>query len=276
LYRQLGYAPVPVRPGTKAPCISEWTRWCSELPSPELIREWSKKYPDAGIAIATGPASGIVALDLDHDDGSHARVLAAAGPSPVGKQGARGPTYFYRYRGEPSQAFRRHGHTICEVLSDKRLVIIPPTIHPDTGKPYVWTTPERLLNRAPSSLPPLNSTAVAAPFEPERQASPRRQSPPRHARRSRQPQAARLAEALQHIPADDYHTWVRCGLALKAALGDEGFAVWEAWSATSPKFDARVMAAKWRSFEPTEITAGTLFHLAARHGWQRPRVQQQR
>src|SRR5207245_9077720 len=95
-YRQHGYSPIPVRLGSKAPCLREWSRWCTELPSPELVESWARRYPGAGLAIALGPASGIVALDLDYDvDRLHARVLEAASSSPVGMIDVKGVTYYY-------------------------------------------------------------------------------------------------------------------------------------------------------------------------------------
>src|SRR5437660_1512650 len=65
-YRAHGFSPIPVRPGSKAPLISDWSRWCRELPPPDLVQEWVRRYPGSGIAIATGPASGLLALDLDY------------------------------------------------------------------------------------------------------------------------------------------------------------------------------------------------------------------
>jgi putative DNA primase/helicase len=111
-------------------------------------------------------------------------------------------------------------------------------------------------------LPPLDAARVTALFEPVRQPPRRRQVP-----LDPPADAALLSEALAHIPADDYHTWIQVGMALKHELGDAGFALWDDWSASSPKYDARQMMAKWQSFDPQHITAGTLFHLAGRHGW---------
>jgi hypothetical protein len=271
VYRRHGYAPVPVRPGSKAPHITDWSRWCHELPPEELLGDWAQRYPAAGLAIALGPASGVLALDLDHDiDGLHARIHEAAGPSPVAKLGQKGATLFYRYAGERSRSFRRNGQTVAEILAGGRLVILPPTLHPATGQPYIWLTPATLLDIAPAALPPLNAAAIAALFDP----------PPKHPRRRkyfRTPREASrletLTAALSHIPAGcDYHSWVQIGMALKAALGDAGFELWDHWSAGSPKYaGAQVLASKWRSFSGQGITAGTLFHLARQHGWKRSR-----
>ena len=55
LYRRHGYAPVPVRPGSKAPHINDWSRWCHELPPEELLSDWAQRYPDAGTGDRPGP-----------------------------------------------------------------------------------------------------------------------------------------------------------------------------------------------------------------------------
>ena len=39
---------------------------------------------------------------------------------------------------------------------------MPPTLHPDTGRPYVWTGSETLEDVAPAELPPLNADIVEA------------------------------------------------------------------------------------------------------------------
>jgi hypothetical protein len=276
-YRRQGYAPIPVKPGSKRPLIADWPRWCEELPSPEMVATWARRYPDAGLAIACGPASGITALDLDDDiDGLHARIYEELGPSPVAKRGARAPTYFYRYNGERSRVLRRNGQTVAEILAGKRLVIIPPTIHPDIGQPYQWLTPETLLERSAASLPTLDAGRLAALFdEPRRRRARPRSTAPGTTNRD----AGLIAEALKHIPADiDRHSWIRIGMALKAALGNPGFELWDAWSSTGTKYDAGQMHDQWRSFPADgRITAGTLFYFATQHGWKPSRaVQHQR
>lgn len=79
--------------------------------------------------------------------------------------------------------------------------------------------------------------------------------------------ADRVADALTAIPSDDRETWVRVGMSIKAALGDAGRALFMTWSAKSPKFNERVALQQWRSFRPTKIGPGTLFSVAADHGW---------
>lgn len=79
--------------------------------------------------------------------------------------------------------------------------------------------------------------------------------------------SARITDALGHIPADDCDTWLRVGMAIKAELGDTGFAIWDNWSRTADNYVKRDAIDVWRSIRPGGgIGIGTLFHLARRHG----------
>lgn len=58
------------------------------------------------------------------------------------------------------------------------------------------------------------------------------------------------------------------GLTLYAALGPDGRALWEAWSAEAAKNDPAHTAQKWDSFATVRnVTVGTLFWLARQNGW---------
>jgi hypothetical protein len=77
-----------------------------------------------------------------------------------------------------------------------------------------------------------------------------------------------LRKALTALRADDYHLWIRIGMALKG-LGEIGRSLWLEWSQTSDKFkpeDAR----RWDSFEPHDITYRTVFAEAQARGWTNP------
>lgn len=57
-------------------------------------------------------------------------------------------------------------------------------------------------------------------------------------------------------------------MAVKSALGDDGWTLWDAWSAQSEEYEARVAQTKWRSFSIVGgIRIGTLFHIAKQYGW---------
>jgi Primase C terminal 2 (PriCT-2)/RepB DNA-primase N-terminal domain len=82
----------------------------------------------------------------------------------------------------------------------------------------------------------------------------------------------RVARALAFIPNDDvdWKEWCDLGLAIYGATGgsDMGFALFDAWSQRSVKYDPHYTAKTWAGFEcspPNRIGAGTIFHLANKH-----------
>jgi hypothetical protein len=81
---------------------------------------------------------------------------------------------------------------------------------------------------------------------------------------------ARARDALLYLGDyyyNDYHSWIRVGMAL-SELGDAGLELWSAWSSRSDKYDPDECEAKWRTFEPGRgITLGSLFAMAQFEGW---------
>lgn len=78
-----------------------------------------------------------------------------------------------------------------------------------------------------------------------------------------------LADALRHVPADDYHEWVAVGQAL-ACLGNDGFALWSEWSATSAKHDGEADLQRWGTFTGDRTGFAAIFARAQRAGWVNP------
>jgi P4 family phage/plasmid primase-like protien len=97
--------------------------------------------------------------------------------------------------------------------------------------------------------------------------------PPRGQRRVKNVEPADLAEverALGVITKDDYDTWLKVGAALHDEFGDDGFDMFDRWSARSPKYDTAKVRRKWGDAEQmTEYSIGTVFRLAneASPGW---------
>ncbi|SCY42366.1 putative DNA primase/helicase [Nitrosospira sp. Nl5] len=77
-----------------------------------------------------------------------------------------------------------------------------------------------------------------------------------------------IRQALSFIPSDDREIWIRCGMAIKDELGEAGFEIWDQWSSTSNKYQARDAAATWKSFNSGgKVGIGTLFHYAKQYGY---------
>lgn len=157
-YFERGLAVIPIVPKTKIP-VSEahgFNEWASVRQPVELIDRWEEKYSNHGLGIICGPVSNICVLDVDT---LKPDIVSALPLSPVirrGKEGRFG-ALFFRYNPDISNSsFKRVVNGVedrVDVLIDRKYIIVPPSIHPDTGKPYQWVTPDTLLNFDVSDLP---------------------------------------------------------------------------------------------------------------------------
>ena len=76
-----------------------------------------------------------------------------------------------------------------------------------------------------------------------------------------------IAAALSFLDSTDREMWIRIGMAVKSALGDDGWALWLGWSQTAPNYNERAALSAWRSFSEGKITIATLFLEAKAAGW---------
>jgi hypothetical protein len=79
-----------------------------------------------------------------------------------------------------------------------------------------------------------------------------------------------LADALRYLDADDRDTWIRIGQALYT-LGEKGFALWSAWSATSSRFPGGDDLERFETFSGSRTSWQSVFNQAAAAGWRNPR-----
>jgi len=114
----------------KTPIIKQWSRFCSQMPTDIEYASFNKTK---NIGVCLGRSSGLVALDIDTDD---QKVLRECPKSPLVKRGKKGETRFFRYNGE--RPLKKHDIGI-EILSEGNQTVIPPSIHPETKKEYIWT-----------------------------------------------------------------------------------------------------------------------------------------
>jgi hypothetical protein len=176
-----GFAAIPIMPGTKRPGfwhagqwlgLSNWQRrFRRRIPTTSERARWAEG--DSGVGVITGPAShGTVAIDIDTDDRAvMAAIMAVLPPTPIKKRGAKGETLFYYGPAiDESKSWSIDGHRVVDLIGPGRQTVLPPTIHPDTGKPYTWTGDEALEDVTPDELPELTAdilakiSAALAPF----------------------------------------------------------------------------------------------------------------
>ena len=137
----------------KRPIKNGWEKWC------ETIRSFNRQDFKADRAgIACGPASGVLVLDVDYID-KFWKVLKFNGIDPIlpptfaVKSGGRGDRYHYyfRYPNDGKKYSCRSKAKCFDVRGTGGQVICPGSLHPETQKPYVIATNEKILD-APNWL----------------------------------------------------------------------------------------------------------------------------
>jgi hypothetical protein len=160
-----GYSVLPIAPDSKAPSeyragkwypMKKWEQFRHEPAKAFIVKMWAG-WPDGNIGIVTGTkvtATHMVAcVDYDTDDTDIlADLESSLPPSPIRKKGRRGYSAFYLVPLR-TKGFRT---AIVELLTDTRQTVIPPSIHPDTGKPYFWMDEKTLLNTPAHEMPVLS------------------------------------------------------------------------------------------------------------------------
>ena len=99
------------------------------------IRQWWKRWPDANVGIVTGRISGLVALDVDGEQG-RASVRGFTLPATATVQTGKGLHYYFAHPG--FHVANAVGFLPgLDVRADGGYVVAPPSIHP-SGARYEW------------------------------------------------------------------------------------------------------------------------------------------
>jgi hypothetical protein len=116
--------------------------------SEATLTSWLTSRANCGIGLLMGSpfpdGTTLGALDIDQDEYVRLGRASLLDP-PCGRIGRKGAVFFIRVRGDLSnprftvrgEAGKRLGK-VAECLFSKKLCVIPPTIHPDTGHSYRW------------------------------------------------------------------------------------------------------------------------------------------
>lgn len=135
----LGLPVMPLYPRDKSPVVKAWQRFSESMPTPEEQAFWLKNHADGNIGLPLGPQSGCVALDIDTEDEQLYNLICSLVPtSPWNRIGNKGKVMLFKYTGQKTFRIKDiEGVTICELLSAKTQVVLPPSIHPKTQRPYI-------------------------------------------------------------------------------------------------------------------------------------------
>ncbi|WP_043773605.1 bifunctional DNA primase/polymerase, partial [Roseivivax isoporae] len=136
-YWAAGLAVIPLIKGEKRPAIARWQNYSERLPDEEEKAAWLRTYPNANIGLVLGAASGVIAVDIDTTDPVAVKIIERVlPPSPWRRVGAKGSVRLYRYNGERTLRLQAADGMVAEILSTGSQVVLPPSIHPDTQRPY--------------------------------------------------------------------------------------------------------------------------------------------
>jgi hypothetical protein len=141
-YATLGFSVLPLR--GKVPALKSWKPY-QTAPAPlEVVERWARAGLLRNVGLVCGAGSGgLVVLDLD-------------GEAAYAAFAARFPRLISTYTVATGSGYGRHLYFLCarpppstralhtplgnvELCSGGRQVAAPPSVHPDTGRPYtVW------------------------------------------------------------------------------------------------------------------------------------------
>ena len=155
-FHRLGFRLCAIPPGKKGPIMPGW-------PEGNLPAEYWLTHPQEGLGVVLGP-SRLVSLDLDSLPEARAVMGALGLELDALLSGAmlvrgnperlraifRAPTDVDLTRKSLAWPPREEGKrpvTVFELRGGPVQDVLPPTIHPDTGRPYEWITPPWELER---------------------------------------------------------------------------------------------------------------------------------
>ncbi len=290
-----GFPIVPIRPNKKHPGFTGWQQTQADKVK---LKQWLKNsFAKGGVGILT---RDIPAVDLDVQDAEIVQKLINWCETHIGptvQRVGRAPKQLLVYR--TKEPFRKIAsgkysdflaleHKV-EILGDGQQFVAFAK-HPGTGKPYEWISEKSLADIAVADLPLITAQqaeALVAYFEniiPDDWELVEKAPTSRQIDRSipederilinAKPKidvtTKQLKKALSYLDPDmRMKEWYGIGMGLYHQYDgdDEGFSLWDEWSAEGVKYEPGTMRARWRSFKAdlrltNPITAATILKMA--------------
>lgn len=138
-YWAAGLPAIPLQKASKSPVTAGWSKYATEEIPEEMKQSWLLQYPDGNIGLPLGQQSGLVAIDIDTDDPTVTNLLQGIlPPTPWVRRGKKGAVWIYRWQQHKTARVRdAEGKSLLELLSGGTQIVLPGSIHPDTGQPYI-------------------------------------------------------------------------------------------------------------------------------------------
>lgn len=245
-YVRAGLVLVPIPRNEKGPVAKDWNVRERCISDPEIA-----EYLDDNVGLAHA-YSGTVCVDIDDMEKAKTwfaerdidilalidaddSVLISSGREGRAKllyKGPTLPTFKLNQFGLELRCASRNGLTVQDVL--------PPSVHPDTGREYQWIGDWRNIPQVPEQLLALWQRMAKPDTRPPREKSEKR---------------AELKELRQLVAKHDadgsYDDWIKVGMAIHYETGgsEDGFALWDEWSSAGSKYKGTSdLESHWRSF----------------------------
>jgi hypothetical protein len=139
---------------------------------PERVAAMVAAVPRGQLAIRTGTASGVVGVDVDPAHGGDSSLSDLMSEHLVPRTlhvhtGSGGLHLYYRHPGHPVPSRPMPNRPGIDIKADGGYLVLPPSIHHRTGRPYQWGAAHD-----PVEMPPALVTACL-PLQPAELATPR-------------------------------------------------------------------------------------------------------
>lgn len=141
-YSQLGWKVFPCKPKSKKPATPHGVK--DATTDEKTILEWWSKWPDANVALACGPDSGVYVVDVDYDEGKCENGWEDleefdALPKTIRQNTPRGGAHFiFKCEGTPPRNMNKFRRGI-DIRCDGYYIMLAPSVHPDVPDvPYSW------------------------------------------------------------------------------------------------------------------------------------------
>ena len=150
----------------KHPRIKEWQE--GSPTDPEQIRRWWTIWSDANIGVATGTASGVVALDVDPRHGGDealAELVEKYGALPETPESLTGGGGRHILFMDPGGNLRNSVSTLgsgLDIRANGGFIIAPPSLH-NSGRRYEWEVTSHPHDVSLAKMPDWMLTLLRAP-----------------------------------------------------------------------------------------------------------------
>lgn len=256
-YARHGWALVPIPSDQKGPVAAGWNLRERAITDPDIA-----EHMDGNVGLAHA-YSGTCCVDLDDmelatgflaERGVDIATLLAAPDAVMISSGRPNRAKLLYRTPKPLPSFKLQGFELRCATSKGTTVqdVLPPSVHPDTGKPYEWKYGDELghwsvLPELPAEVRKLWQSLI----------TPETKIQPERAERdptTRDPNARWIREQLaRRNPACGYDEWIKVGMGLHDEFNGaiEGLALWDEWSSKSPtNYKGRAdLETHWRSFK---------------------------